>query len=195
MTKIRIDGIEYDADSPALVQAIEKYDAKRDAEISELKKERDEITAKHDATSAELDKTKQELAEARDPERLAQHVAARVDLCTKVRKVLGDEAKLDGKSDREIMLEAIRHDEQDFDAEDKSDDYVRAYFEASIKRAERTDAQGVGAFRGAARRVRQEERREDGQQENRTDAMAARTRMLEANQKAALEPLRYSRDN
>jgi len=203
MAKIRIDGIEYEADSPALEQAIAKYDAKRDAEIAALKKERDELQAKHDAADAELTKTKAELSKAIDPKRLDEAVAERVKLHTDARTILDSDAELEGKSDRDVMVEAIRHDDRDFDPADRSDDYVRAYFAATLKNHARHDegGNGVGAARSAAVGARHDGRRDGGDNgsgsssEDRHDAISARDRMLKDNREAASKPLRFSRDN
>ena len=201
MPKIRIDGIEYEADSPALEQAIAKHEAKQDAEIVGLKKERDELQAKHDAADAEHAKTKAELAKAIDPKRLGELVSERVKLHTDARTIRGKDTEIEGKPDRDVMVEVIRHDEKDFDADGKSDDYVRAYFEATIRNHARHDegGEGVGAVRSAAveaRRADAEGGRKDGEEkDDRFDARAAQDRMLEANREAASKPLRFSRDN
>jgi len=198
MAKIRIDGIEYEADSPALEQAIAKWDAKRDTEIATLTKERDEIQAKHDAANAELAKAREDLATATDPKTLDKLVADRVALHTDARKVLGSDVKLDGKTDRDVMIEAIKHDDQDFDADGRSDDYVRAYFEATTKTHKRHDegGTGVGAVRSAAVASRKPaDKRTDGEDVDRFDSRAARERMIQANREASTKPLRFSRDN
>jgi|GEM_PF-2504690 len=55
--------------------------------------------------------------------------------------------KLDSKSDREVMLYAIRKKNPDFDDKGKSDDYVRSRYDAMIEQVR--DANGINGVRRA----------------------------------------------
>lgn len=197
--KHTIDGVDYDTASPEFAQALANRDKRNDEKVATLTSERDTATAERDAAIKERDDAKSALDEANDPKRLDGLVAERVALVTAARRVLGTDAKLDGKSDREIMVETIRKDADDFDAEGKSDDYVVAYFEASTKSAKRHDEGGTGI--GAARSAAVEATKDDGRRDktdaddepDRYDAAAARQRMIAHNDEAAKQPLRFSR--
>ncbi len=200
MPKYMIDGVTYDTGSPEFLQALTNRDKRVDDVAAKAITKIETTTAERDAAIKERDGAKTALEEANDPKRLDGLVADRVSLVTAARRVLGADAKLDGKSDREIMIETIRHDAEDFDAEGKSDDYVRAYFEASTKSAKRHDegGTGIGAARSAAdaaTKTKKNEGRKDADDTDvdRYDADAAKQRMIDHNRDAASQPLRFSR--
>jgi hypothetical protein len=197
--KYTIDGVTYDTNTPEFMQALTNRDKRHDEERAALTTERDTATAERDAAAKERDEFKTKLDAANDPARLDSLVADRVKLVDAARRVLGDETKLDGKSDREIMLATITHTDDKFDADGKSDDYVRAYFEASTKSVKRHDegGTGIGAARSAAVDApRKGERKDaDDNDDDEFDADAARARMVKDNAEAAAQPLRFSRDN
>lgn len=197
--KYTIDGVTYDTNTPEFMQALSLRDKRVDGEIETLKSERDKATAERDAATKERDEFKTKLDDATDPTHLDSLVADRVALVTSARRVLGTDAKLDGKSEREIMVETIRHADDAFDAEGKSDDYVRAYFEASTKSGKRHDegGNGIGAARSAAVAApRKGERKDDNTDaDDEFDADKARARMVKDNAEAASKPLRFSVDN
>ncbi len=197
--KYTIDGVTYDTDTPQVVEALAVRDKRNDEATAALTTERDTATAERDKATARADVADKALEEANDPKRLDSLVADRVDLVTNATRILGDEAKLDGKTDREIMITAIRHDSKDFDPEGKSDDYVRAYFEATTTSSRRHDegGKGIGAVRSAAVASRRETKKDDKNDDtvDRNDADAAQKRMIETNRDAASKPLRFSRSN
>lgn len=182
--KYTIDGVTYDTASPEFLQALAIRDKRSDAE-------REKLTAERDALRKERDDAAKELAAANDPARLDSLVSARVALVDGARKMIGNEARFDGKTDREIMIEAITHNDSAFDANGKSNEYVAAYFEATSKNARRHDegGNGIAAARSAVV-VESSATREDN-----NTAEAARRRMLESNNNAATQPLRFSRKN
>lgn len=192
MPKFEIDGVTFETGSPEFVQALSLRDKRIDGEIAQLRAERDKATAERDASAKAL-------TEANDPKRIDSRVAARVALADRARRVLGADAKIEGKTDREIMIETIRHDDTAFAAEGRSDEYVAAYFEASTKSLARHDegGTGIGAARSAAVAAVREDKadRTDGKpNEDPNDAEAARIRMLTNNREAAAKPLRFSRE-
>lgn len=202
MPKYTIDDVTYDTASPEFLQALTNRDKRVDEIAAKAITKIETMTAERDAVIKERDDGVAKLKEANDPKRLDGLVADRVALVTVARRVLGADAKLEGKSDRDIMVEAIRHDAKDFDAEGKSDDYVQAYFEASTKSVKRhdEDGKGIGAARSAAVgavKDGKDGKRADADDDtiDREDADAARLRMLENNRDAATKPLRFSRSN
>ncbi|MBA3833605.1 MAG: DUF2213 domain-containing protein [Chthoniobacterales bacterium] len=149
--KIKLDGKDFDFGSEAHIEKIEQIHAsavtKLDSKVEEKKAalkaataEKDELQGKLDALDSEHKKLQTQLAAASDPKALADKVNARVQLVVKARAVLGDEAKLDEKSDREIMVDVIKLDASDFNDAGKSDDYVRGRFESVEKTAVRVDS-------------------------------------------------------
>jgi uncharacterized protein len=203
--KYRIDGIDYEVGSPEFMQALQKRDERRDAEIVELKAERDKLQGERDGLKTKLDKAEGDLKKATDPTAIAAAVKARVDLEQDARAIGGDEIKLDGLTDRDVMIAAIRHVDEKFDAKDRSDDYVRGRFEtlAETHRSDDEDGgRGINAARAAVRKAkgrtdRDEDERadEDGDRGRRDDrepdADRARQKMIERNRKASEQPFRF----
>lgn len=141
MKTIRIDGIDYPADSAALEQAVTKALAERDARLDAQSKElaaaktaSDQAQARLDAQSKELADTKTQLAEASDPKRLDALAAGRAELIAGAHRLGGQSLKLDGMGDREIMLAALTALDNELKLDSKSDDYVRARFDAELAR-------------------------------------------------------------
>lgn len=128
-TKANIDGIEHEVGNDSARQAIEKTVGERDA-----------LRTRLDSMQKEIDAAKKAAAENADPAKIRAAVIARVALEQTARKVLPETERLDGLSDREVMEKAIVVLEKDARFDGKSDEYVRAYFDGSVGRAEaRTD--------------------------------------------------------
>ena len=195
---IRIDGVEYDFGSEAHINKIEEVHASK---LAAETKRADEAEGKLAAETKRADEAEGKLAAATDPKTIDKLVTERADLIADARRILGDDFRSDGKTDREIMIEAIRHDDADFDAEGKSDDYVRAFFDARAIKRHDEGGNGIGAARSAAsaavRSRNDGKRRDDGGEGevDRFDARAARERMIRDNETAATKPLRFSRSN
>lgn len=203
MKVIRIDGVEFEFGSEAHINKLEEINREK---LAEEKRRADEAEGKLAAEKKRADEAEGKLAAATDPKALDERVRERADLVANARRIAGDEFKTDGRTDREIMVEAIRHDDADFDPEGKSDDYVRAFFDARAKTTKRHDegGNGIGAARSAATgavrkrndgRRREHVRDDGGEDVDRFDAAAARQRMIKENREAATKPLRFSRSN
>jgi uncharacterized protein len=179
MKVIKIDGKELDYGSEAHIQHLEqsaqsKLDAK-DAREKELVKTVDELQAKCDAKDKECSKKEAELEEERKNRSSA--IRARARLLRQVLRFIDeseDEEKTDSLSDRELMVLAIRKDDKDFVDADKSDDYIRAMFDMTLKAAAKSTS--VGAVVTAI----EEAKRVDAQD----PVEAARLRMIERNRNA-----------
>jgi len=196
MGMIRIDGIEYEIGSPAHLQAVEKRDAAKDKEISTLSKERDTEKARADAAEARADKAEKDLKEATDPTKVEELIRDRVQLHTDAKKVLGSDFDPSGKAPREIMVEAIKKDSKDFDPEGRTDDYLSAYFAATVKNYSRASegGNGLSAARDAAVGGSRKDKKDPSDSEqDRYDSDAARKRMQENNKDAWKRPLAFNK--
>lgn len=135
---IRIDGKEYEFGSDAHIERLDSDSkaaiAAKDARISALEKDVETGKGRVDSLDGEVKKLKADLATATDQKRVDSMVAQRVSLCSTASAVLGDEYKFDGKTDLEIMVDAIKADDKDFDAAGKSEDRVRGHFESMARR-------------------------------------------------------------
>ena len=164
--KVVFDGAEFEvSESVALAITTEREDAKMsyedmkkkyDALVKEaedmkakmadmeggMKEKEDSLEGRADALTEQVDSLKAELEEAKrvDVDGL---VAARVALVEKARIALDADYEFAGKSDREVMVDAIKADRADsIELDERSDDYVQALFDSiseSVKRSDSTE--------------------------------------------------------
>ena len=141
MTKVNLDGLSYDA-APEVAKALDKATAelevvRNDAAKSktDMQKEYDELKAKADALKEEMDKLKEDRSDAA----IATKVQERLSLEREAGKLVED-ARFDGLSDAEVMVSAIKSVRENFDATDKSADYIKAAFDMAIESAGDPDA-------------------------------------------------------
>lgn len=193
--KIKLDGKDFEFGSEAHIEKIEAMHSaavtKLDEKLSEKKdalkavtSEKEQLQGKLDAVQVKLDSVSAELTAANDPAALADRVNARVNLVSKARTILGTEAKLDDKSDRDIMIEVIRSDEADFSGDKRSDDYLRGRYESleskGVVRADSIDA--VVRHIEAAKRL-------DASDPNLSPVVKAQIASIEASRKLATSPV------
>jgi len=199
MKTIRIDGRDYEIGSD---EHLAKLEEMSEAKLAKERARADAAEAERDAAVKERDEVQARLDAATDPSALDERVKERADLVANATRIVGEDFKADGKTDREIMVEAIRHDDDSFEPDEKSDDYVRAFFDARAKTTRRHDegGTGIGAVRSAAvgggrKGQRLDDKGQPVTDENRNDAASARDRMIADNAKAASQPLRHSTAN
>jgi hypothetical protein len=188
--KIRFDGKDYDlstpADAAAFQQAVSDYTARHGKELATE-------SARADAADAKVKKLETEIA---DTSRFDAAVSERVELETAARAILGAgyELRSDGKakSSRAIMLDVIRADDKDFSDKDasgqnRSDDYVRARFDFTLKGATRFDS-----IRNAPKIVREAEKKQGDLRNDANempDVEGARLAMIERDRTAWETPV------
>lgn len=117
----------------------------------------DRVTAERDEARRKLDTVFSKEAEAKrkqDAEQLREtlkrEVRDRFALESQVVKLLGDDYKTDGKTDRDLRLAVITNADKAFKADGKSDDYITARFDAVV---ENLDAAAGEPAIAAARRT------------------------------------------
>ena len=150
-TKIRLDGADVtvatnDADTILKLDAANKENnskiAKLNAQIKELEVERDKLKGGADANKKALDEAKakndsleKELADAKkkyEGDALDEEITRRMDLINEVKPFVGDSFEFSGKSPKEMKVEAIKSVNDSIDLDDKSDDYIDAYFDSIV---------------------------------------------------------------
>lgn len=146
MATFKIDGKEYEIDS-AVKAHIEALQAKLDA--AEMKvKEFDALQGRFDATEAKLKAVEKELEEAKknqlSADELDKKVKERVELITSAAKFLGDSFDFAGKTDREIKEAVIQKMKPDFKGDGKSDEYINAFFDATVESAKTNGFSSTG---------------------------------------------------
>ena len=138
--QIKIDGLDYEVDPKTAAAITRRMDA-LDSSIATETKRADTAEGKLDTITKELSESKTKLDAAIDPAKIQAAVIARGDLEARARKVLGPEAKFDGKTDRDIKVEALRSKDEKFDGEGKSDDFIAGAFGSMVEAApERRDS-------------------------------------------------------
>lgn len=128
MTKIRIDGVEYEV-SESAAQAFAKVEKAYAEQLSAEKAKSDKETARADTAEASLVKAREELAAA--PEKIRAEIKARVDLEVKAKEVLGEDARLDGLSDLDVKR-SVAEKALGKKIENKSAEYIQAAFELAF---------------------------------------------------------------
>ena len=134
LTSVRVDGLEYKA-APEVAKYIEKLDAlvtDGKADLAKLKDEYEKVKATADEMAAKIKDMEKELEEAKDKKKSDAALEARLSLIEKVRRIKPD-IEYTGKSDRDIMSEAIQTKHDGLDLSEKSDAYVEARFDAMIE--------------------------------------------------------------
>jgi len=188
--KIHFKGKEYDLSKADDVSAftarldeIEAASATVAAAVATAHTERDQALARADASDAALKKAETDFAS-----RLDSGIAARVDLHTSATRVLGGDYDPKAKTDREIMIDVVRADDENFTGKDpagaeRSADYVRARFDAVVEKDVRVDS--IGNAPRVARQVREgATTRTDGV----PDVEKSHAEMVEANRNAWQKP-------
>ena len=134
MAKYKIDGKEYEVDS-AVKSYLEAQAAKLDAAETKLK-DYDALQGRYDALEAQLKAKEQELEEAKkstlSADELDKKVSERIELITSAKAFLGDSFDFTGKTDREIKEAVIQKVKPDFKGDGKSDEYVNAFYDATV---------------------------------------------------------------
>jgi uncharacterized protein len=132
MSKIVLNGVSYEAPEQT-AQAVHVVFGEQKSRLDSLTSDLERQKAKADALQADLDKEKQLRTDALDPQKIAAAVQARVALERSALKVLGDEFKCDGLSDREIQEKVVLHVHKDAKLDGRSPDYVAARFDSVVE--------------------------------------------------------------
>jgi hypothetical protein len=184
---IRFDGKDYDLSKPEDVAALNTAGLK-------LREDAAAASTRAETAEGERDAARTELRQERESfqARLDSAVGERVELRSSAARVLGAEysfRRADGadKSAREIMLDVIRADDAQFSEKDaagkpRTDDYLRARFDAVAEKGTRAD--GIGAVPRVLERVKTPPARLDGNGAPKD----ARATMVEANRNAWKTP-------
>jgi hypothetical protein len=173
--ELKFDGVTYKVakeDAPHLQRALDGVQARTDSAVAaaaSTKKNLDEVQAKLDSATS--------------PATLTKLVGERVALETKARKVLGQEAKLDGLTEKEIQIQVITKTDPEFKFDGRTDEYLAARFDlVDIK----TVATQAAVDAGKTGTPKAPEKKEDGV----TDPLV---KQREENAKAWQAPLSFSK--
>ncbi|MGN8233226.1 DUF2213 domain-containing protein [Priestia flexa] len=146
MATYKIDGKDYEVDS-TVKSFLEAQQARLDAANLQAKSA-DALQGRYDALEVELQNTKNELKQAKEnnlsADELDAKVQSRVELISGATTFLGDSFDFKGKSEREIKEAVIQKAKPDFKGDGKSDDYIDAFFDATLGRAKQEGFSSTG---------------------------------------------------
>lgn len=144
MTKIKIDGIEYEVSetvAPLMQVKLDSLD-KTVSATSELQKEIETLKGKCDGLDASLKAKDSEIENLKKQDLSETELLKKADAIIKVRdaakSILGDEVKLDGMSSAEMKKLAVQKALPDLSLESKSDEYISGLFDG-VAKAPKTD--------------------------------------------------------
>ena len=181
---INLDGISYEIElaEPLAANFKQQIDKLRTT-ASESTERADGLATKLEAAEGDLKKTKERLDEVEAPAFVEKRIKDRVDLCDRARKVLGEDVKLDGLSDLDIMKKTLETHDKDAKF-DGGDDEIRGIFKYVTDKVEPKDK--GGNLDAAHRVVKPTPGGKDGE-------LTGRAKMDENNAKAATKPMTYSK--
>lgn len=147
MAKVKIEENEYEVDA-AVKAYIDSLKAK--AETAKVKGDSaDALQGRYDALEVKLQNTENELQSLKEKQvsadELDKQVEARVQLISATKPLLGDSFDFSGKTERAIKEAVIATAKQDFKGDDKSDDYINAFFDATIEQVSTQGFSSTGA--------------------------------------------------
>ncbi|MBT2603749.1 DUF2213 domain-containing protein [Bacillus sp. ISL-53] len=147
MAKYTIDSKEYEVDS-AVKSFLDAQQARLDA--ANLKaKDFDSLQGRFDAQEVKLKDTEKELEDVKknqlSADQLDAKVQERVILVSGAQTLLGDSFDFTGKTDREIKEAVIQKTKPDFKGDGKSDDYINAFYDASVERVKADGFSSTGS--------------------------------------------------
>lgn len=146
MPTYKIDSKDYEVD-PVVKAHLETQQAKLDAADLKLK-EVDTLQGRvdaHEATIAAKDKEIADLNEkAMSADEMDEKIAERIALVEETKTFLGDSFDYTGKTDREVKEAVITSVNAEFKADSKSDDYVNAFYDATVGAAQTTGFTSTG---------------------------------------------------
>lgn len=107
---------------------IDKIQGKADA-ADEMQKKADEAQAKADAADKQIAELQGKL-KSYEGDGLDKMIEAKLALEKDAKPFLGDSYDFKGKTDKDIKIAVIKAIDDGFDAENRSDDYINAFFDA-----------------------------------------------------------------
>lgn len=147
LVKIKIEGSEYEVD-PTVKAHIDALKAQK--ETAKVKGDSlDTLQGRYDALEVKLQNTEQELVTAKEnqfsADELDKKVEERVNLVSTAKPLLGDSYDFTGKTEREIKEAVISTTKEEFKGDGKSDDYINAFFDATVEQVQSTGYSSTGA--------------------------------------------------
>lgn len=146
MPKYKIDGKEYEVD-PAVKGRLDTLEAKLETAENKAKTV-DTLQGKYDSLESDFQKAKTDLEEEKkkslSEDELDKKVQERVELVSGATVFLGDAFDFTGKKEREIKEAVIQKVKPDFKGDGKSDEYINAFYDATVERSKQDGFSSTG---------------------------------------------------
>lgn len=117
------------ADLKAKIADYKKQLEELQGDADSSKKSEEEAKAEKDALEKQLETYKKKY----EGDGLDQAIDAKIGLIEKVKPYVGDSFDFNGKTDKDIKVATLKAIDDSIDLNDKSDDYINAYFDSTIK--------------------------------------------------------------
>ncbi|WP_419882780.1 DUF2213 domain-containing protein [Peribacillus sp. B-H-3] len=146
MPTYKIDGKDFEV--PSEVKSfLDAQQARLDAAGTKAK-DFDALQGRYDAQEVKLKETEKELKEAKESQLSADQLDAKVQervvLISGAKTLLGDSFDFTGKTDRDIKEAVIQKAKPDFKGDGKSEDYIDAFYEATVERVKNDGFSSTG---------------------------------------------------
>lgn len=153
MPVFKIDGKDFEVDT-AVKSHIEKLEAQLETATTKVAG-LDSLQGRFDALEVKLQNTEKDLKEAKEKQVSADEMDKKVDervaLISTAKPLLCDSFEFTGKTEREIKEAVISTTKEEFKGDGKSDDYINAFFDATVEQVQSTGFSSTGtnnAFTG-----------------------------------------------
>lgn len=117
------------ADLKAKIADYEKQLKELQGDADSSKKSEEEAQAEKDALEKQLETYKKKY----EGDGLDQAIDAKINLIEQAKPYVGDSYDFKGKTEKEIKVATLKAIDDSIDLSDKSDDYINAYFDSTIK--------------------------------------------------------------
>ncbi len=147
MPTIKLDGKDYEVD-PVVKSRVDTLEAKLET-AEERNKKVDSLEGTNDALDKKVKKLESDLDEAKknqmSQDSLDKAVQERVVLVDSARTYLGDDYDFTGKTDKDIKVAVIQTADSEFKADEKSEDYINAFYDATVQKVKQDGFTSTGA--------------------------------------------------
>lgn len=144
---VQVGSTQYDCAAPVadhiavLEASLQTARSEKEAlagQVATLTKEKDTLQGQFDAQKVELAQAKTDLEAAKaaqviPADKVDALIEDRLSLVTTVKSYLGDEFDPKGKSNRDLKVALIQLVDKEFDPKDRSDEYVDARFDGTVR--------------------------------------------------------------
>lgn len=124
------------------VKQLQAQIEKAGGSAADSKKAADSAQAKADALEANNKKLQAKI-DSLNTDSIDKAVEAKLALVEQAKPLVGDSFDFKGKTDKDIKLAVIKKQDDSFDAKDKSDDYINAFYDSILSLSKQSGVVGI----------------------------------------------------